>query len=218
MSKQPLPAQPLPFKSAAITGPLWEKGHEPLALRPEGPLAPPRKASQWPWVSPNSTRNCWTSACLLGHQGFPGGTAVKNPPAGDTGDAGSIPGSGRSPPAPVFMPGESHGQRSLAGYCPWGHKNRTESPHTHTHTHTGTAGSWAACPTCLRLPVPAVRELPELRVTHGGGDMDFDVGLALSCRQVVGGRVLCGPLLIYLGNCDPRGSLCVSLGSGRGSG
>ena len=31
--------------------------------------------------------------------GFPGGSAVKNPPAsaGDTGDVGSIPGSGRSP-------------------------------------------------------------------------------------------------------------------------
>ena len=30
--------------------------------------------------------------------GFPGGTVVKNPPAnaGDTGDTGSIPGSGRS--------------------------------------------------------------------------------------------------------------------------
>ena len=23
---------------------------------------------------------------------------------------------------PVFLPGESHGQRSLAGYCPWGCK------------------------------------------------------------------------------------------------
>ena len=22
----------------------------------------------------------------------------------------------------VFLPGESHGQRSLMGYCPWGHK------------------------------------------------------------------------------------------------
>ena len=35
---------------------------------------------------------------------FPGGTEVKNPPAnaGDTGDTGSIPGSGRSP-------GEGHG-------------------------------------------------------------------------------------------------------------
>ena len=31
--------------------------------------------------------------------GFPGGTSVKNPPvnAGDTGDAGSIPGMGRPP-------------------------------------------------------------------------------------------------------------------------
>ena len=25
-------------------------------------------------------------------------------------------------PTPVFLPGESHGQRSLAGYSLWGHK------------------------------------------------------------------------------------------------
>ena len=25
-------------------------------------------------------------------------------------------------PTPVFLPGESHGQRSLANYSPWGHK------------------------------------------------------------------------------------------------
>ena len=30
-------------------------------------------------------------------------------------------------PTPVFLPGESHGQRSLAGYSPWG---RTESDRT----------------------------------------------------------------------------------------
>ena len=54
---------------------------------------------------------------------FPGGSAIKNPPA-SAGDVGSIPGSGRSPwrrkcqPTPVFLPGESHGQRSLAGYRP----------------------------------------------------------------------------------------------------
>jgi len=28
-------------------------------------------------------------------------------------------------PTPVFLPGESHGQRSLAGYSPWGCKSRT---------------------------------------------------------------------------------------------
>ena len=44
--------------------------------------------------------------------------------AGATGDADSIPGSGRSlgggqwQPTPVFLPGESHGQRSLVGYSP----------------------------------------------------------------------------------------------------
>ena len=42
------------------------------------------------------------------------------------GDTGSIPGLGRSlggehgNPTPVFLPGESHGQKSLAGYSPWG--------------------------------------------------------------------------------------------------
>ena len=25
-------------------------------------------------------------------------------------------------PTPVFLPGKSYGQRSLAGYSPWGHK------------------------------------------------------------------------------------------------
>ena len=28
-------------------------------------------------------------------------------------------------PTPVLLPGESHGQRSLAGYSPWGHKSQT---------------------------------------------------------------------------------------------
>ena len=27
-------------------------------------------------------------------------------------------------PTPVFLPGESHGQRSLAGYSLWGHRVR----------------------------------------------------------------------------------------------
>ena len=27
-------------------------------------------------------------------------------------------------PTPVFLPGEFHGQRSLAGYSPWGHKSQ----------------------------------------------------------------------------------------------
>ena len=59
---------------------------------------------------------------LMIHMGFPGGTVVKNLPAnaGDTRDAGLIPGLGRSPGIgngnPVFLPGESHGQWSLESY------------------------------------------------------------------------------------------------------
>ena len=53
---------------------------------------------------------------------LPGGTVVKNPPAtvGDARDVGSISGQ-EDPwrrnwqPTPVFLPGKSHGQRSLVG-------------------------------------------------------------------------------------------------------
>ena len=35
---------------------------------------------------------------------------------------GKIPWRSKRQPTPVFLPGKSHGQRSLAGYSPWGHK------------------------------------------------------------------------------------------------
>ena len=52
---------------------------------------------------------------------------LKNPPA-NAGDVrhGFDPWVGKMPwrraeqPSPVFLPGESHGQRSLVGYSPWG--------------------------------------------------------------------------------------------------
>ena len=56
----------------------------------------------------------------------PGGSMVKNLPA-SAGDAGSIPGSGRSPgegndnpsnDTLVCLPGKSRGERNLAGYSP----------------------------------------------------------------------------------------------------
>ena len=60
---------------------------------------------------------------------------VKNLPAnaGDTTDTDSIPGSGKEwQPTPVFLPGESHGQRCRVGYNPEGHK---ESDMTEPITH-----------------------------------------------------------------------------------
>ena len=35
---------------------------------------------------------------------------------------GEIPWRREWQPTPAFLPGESHGQRSLVGYSPWGHK------------------------------------------------------------------------------------------------
>ena len=38
---------------------------------------------------------------------------------------------------PTLLPGKPHGQRSLAGYSPWGRKAAAMTEHsTHTHTHT----------------------------------------------------------------------------------
>ena len=59
--------------------------------------------------------------------GFPGGSDGKESSC-SVRDLSSIPGLGRFPwrgkrqPTPVFLPGKSRGQRSLAGYHPWGHK------------------------------------------------------------------------------------------------
>ena len=70
-------------------------------------------------MSPDMLRQ--GNAALTPALPFPGGSAVKNPPA-TVGNTGSIPGLGRPPgegngyPLPTFLPEKSHGQRSLAGY------------------------------------------------------------------------------------------------------
>ena len=60
--------------------------------------------------------------CLLSPFGSEGKES-----ACDVGDLGSSPGSGRSPGEgkPVFLPGESHGQRIQAGYRSWAHMSQT---------------------------------------------------------------------------------------------
>ena len=75
------------------------------------------------------TSSSTTITCLLKcSKGFPGASVVKNLPANEE-DPGSIAGLGRSPGegngnplhSSIFA-GKSHGQRSLVGYSPWGHK------------------------------------------------------------------------------------------------
>ena len=72
---------------------------------------------------------------------------VMNPPgnAGDTKRQGldpwvrKIPGKKKWQPTPVFLPGKIQGQRSLAGYSPWGYKElgTTEQLSVHFIAHTG---------------------------------------------------------------------------------
>ena len=39
-------------------------------------------------------------------------------------------------PTPVFLPEKFHGQRSLVGYSPWGHKESDMTEWLNSHTHT----------------------------------------------------------------------------------
>ena len=64
---------------------------------------------------------------------------VKNSPVmqGDARDEGlSFPWRRKWQPTPVFLPGKSHGWRSLAGYSPWGHTESDMTEQLNTHTHT----------------------------------------------------------------------------------
>ena len=75
---------------------------------------------------------------------------VKNLPT-NSGDPGAkkIPWRRKWEPTPVFLPGESHGQRILVGYSPWGRKELdttkvTQHAHTQAHT-TPTTGCRIVC-------------------------------------------------------------------------
>ena len=62
------------------------------------------------------------------------------------------PGVGKIPwrrvwqPTPVFSPGESHGQKSLEGYSPWGHKELDMTEATQ-HAQWIHQRNWTTCST-----------------------------------------------------------------------
>ena len=96
--------------------------------------------------------DCWNTfrlESLFPEWSFPGGASGREPThqcrrckrRGFDPWVGKIPWRRKWQPTPVFLPRASHGQRSLVGYSPWGHKDSdtteaTEHTHTHTHTHT----------------------------------------------------------------------------------
>ena len=69
-----------------------------------------------------------------------------------------IPWKRKWQPSLVFLPGKFHGQRSLAVYSPWGHKesDTTELSLTHTHTHARTHTGGFMCP-CFTIEAGKMR-------------------------------------------------------------
>ena len=95
-----------------------------------------QEAIYWPFISPNKWH---INRKVITAKDFPGGSGSRES-ACNAGDPGSVPGSGRFPwrkewqPTPVFLPGESHGQRSLGGFNPRGFKESGLDWLTDTHT------------------------------------------------------------------------------------
>ena len=88
-----------------MPGPVWKEClHTPLTA-----ITPPHAEAKLCWIM-----------CFPPYKGFPGGSDSKESTY-YAGDPALIPGSGRFPwrrigqSTPVFLPGESQGQRSLAG-------------------------------------------------------------------------------------------------------
>ena len=120
-----------------------------LAKRHVGSLYPDWRSNLNPCIGRQSL-NHWIAREVPPHMPFPrllkgvhlvekisalfcvvsGSSVVKNPSAsaGDVRDVALVPWIGKIPwrrrwqSAPVFLPGKSHGQRSLAGYSPRGRK------------------------------------------------------------------------------------------------
>ena len=82
---------------------------------------------------------------VLIEQGFPGGASGKEPACQGRRHRrhqfdpwlGEIPWRREWQPTPIFLSGESHGQRSLEGYSPWGCKESDTAEHSLTHSSQG---------------------------------------------------------------------------------
>ena len=114
-------------------------------------LEPPDTYCSWSNEYPKNPRPSQIASCFRETRyytkvtGFPGGSAGREPArqcrrhkrCGFDAWVRKIPWRRKWQPTSVFLPGKSHGQRSLTGYSLWGRKesDMTECSHTHTYTH-----------------------------------------------------------------------------------
>ena len=114
------------------------------------------------------------------------------------GYVGSIPGVGRTlgkgngnPLTPVFLPEKSHGQRSLVGYSPWGHKTvrhntatKQQQPNPlkgtilHSFIHSFIQKAFTECLLCTsaRHQTGQARLLPSIGSEHSDGIKEMQAG------------------------------------------
>ena len=125
-----------------------------------------------PWLKKFPEKGFRTMAFLLG---FPGGTSGKEPDCqcrrckrlSFSPCLGKIPQRRVWQPTPVFLPRESHGQRSLMGYSPQTHK---ESDMTEATQHTLIIGEMQIkttmryYPILLRIVVVIVQSLSHVQL------------------------------------------------------
>ena len=82
-------------------------------------------------------------------------------------------------PTPVLLPGKCHGQRSLEGYCPWGHKRVGHNLVTKQLQQKGTFTLLLLQLACTAFPPTGIftahkaphTHLIGLTVPHGGEDL-----------------------------------------------
>ena len=99
-------------------------------------------------------------------RGIPGESVVKNPPAMQQ---SSDPWRRKWQLTPVFLPGESHGQRNLVGPLgPWGHKESDMTEQLHNKDPTSTGHYFYCCVSPLWEPSEILaRRLDSLQLFRG---------------------------------------------------
>ena len=110
---------------------------------------------------------------------------------------GKIPWRRKWQPTPVFLPGESHGCRSLVGYSPWGHKesDMTERLHFHFQCFLCVAVQFSSvaqsCPT-LCDPIITARQA-SLSITNSQSSPKF---MCIETVMPFAHLIFCHPLLL----------------------
>ena len=103
---------------------ILEKGNQENQLRWENkyhPAAPPLADSFPPSIRPICARTRASQMALV-VKNLPANAGAVRDSVGFDPWVGKIPWSRAQQPIPVFLPVESHGQRSLVGNSPWGCK------------------------------------------------------------------------------------------------